>query len=207
MPVDGSTTTRKHETVACEELEMHTISHNEDHSAPDAPLIPRAPYQSSDGPSADAGPESRIDESGSLGGWFIWILTFSAGISGLLFGYELRSRSRTSVFTWLTLSAVLSTGVISSTLVSIGSDLSQHPLTTSDKSLIASCTSLFALFASPTTGVLADQLGRKRIILIADGLFVVGALWQALTSSVWGMIVGRSIIGAAVGGASLVVPL
>lgn len=27
-------------------------------------------------------------ESGYSGGWFIWTLTFSAGISGLLFGYE-----------------------------------------------------------------------------------------------------------------------
>ena len=27
-------------------------------------------------------------ELGYSGSWFIWILTFSAGISGLLFGYE-----------------------------------------------------------------------------------------------------------------------
>lgn len=35
----------------------------------------------------------------------------------------------------------------------------------------------------------------------------MGALWQAFTSSVWGMIAGRSIVGAAVGSASFVVPL
>jgi MFS transporter, SP family, solute carrier family 2 (myo-inositol transporter), member 13 len=100
-----------------------------------------------------------------------------------------------------------STGVISSTLVSIGTDLSQKELTTLDKSLITSCTSLFALIASPISGVLADKLGRKKIILIADVLFTVGALWQAFTSSVWSMILGRSIVGLAIGGASLVVPL
>jgi hypothetical protein len=51
-----------------------------DHSGPDAPLLA----------SADA-----VHDDGALGselnypsGWFIWILTFSAGISGLLFGYE-----------------------------------------------------------------------------------------------------------------------
>ena len=76
-----------------------------------------------------------------------------------------------------------------------------------DKSLITSCTSLFALVASPVAGVLADKLGRKRVILVADVLFIIGALWQALTANITGMIVGRSIVGLAVGGASLVVPL
>lgn len=90
--------------------------------------------------------------------------------------------------------------------MSIGFDLSQE-LTTLDKSLITSCTSLFALVASPVAGVLADKLGRKRVILVADVLFIIGALWQALTANVTGMIVGRSIVGLAVGGASLVVPL
>ena len=100
-----------------------------------------------------------------------------------------------------------STGVISSTLISINSDLSSRPLTTLDKSLITSATSFFALLASPLTGLLADSLGRKPLILIADALFVLGALLQAYTSTVWGMILGRSIVGAAVGSASFVVPL
>lgn len=100
-----------------------------------------------------------------------------------------------------------STGVISSTLVSIGSDLSSRPLSTLDKSFITSSTSFFALLISPITGVLSDALGRKTVILAADILFVVGALWQAWTSSVWGMIAGRSIVGTAVGSASFVVPL
>ncbi|KAJ9196813.1 hypothetical protein DTO166G4_651 [Paecilomyces variotii] len=125
--------------------------------------------------------------SKSYGGLFVWILTFSAGISGLLFGYD--------------------TGVISSMLVSIGSDLSNRPLTTADKSIITSCTSLFALIASPIAGLLADRLGRRKVILFADGLFAIGALWQAVTSSVWGMIAGRSAVGLAIGAASLVTAL
>ena len=100
-----------------------------------------------------------------------------------------------------------STGVISSTLISINTDLSSRALTTLDKSLITSATSFFALLASPVTGLFADTLGRKPVILAADLLFVVGALWQAYTTSVWGMILGRSIVGAAVGSASFVVPL
>jgi SP family myo-inositol transporter-like MFS transporter 13 len=100
-----------------------------------------------------------------------------------------------------------STGVISSTLVSIGSDLSNRPLTTLDKSLVTSCTSLFALIASPLAGILADRLGRRKVILVADILFTIGALIQAATSEVWGMIIGRSIVGFAVGSASLVTPM
>ena len=101
---------------------------------------------------------------------------------------------------------IFSTGVISSTLVSIGDDLG-HTLTTLDKSLITSCTSLGALIASPITGVLADRFGRRSIVLVADVLFIAGALGQAVTVNVHGMVVGRTVVGFAVGGASLVVPL
>lgn len=100
-----------------------------------------------------------------------------------------------------------STGVISSTLVSIGTDLSGRQLTTLDKSLITSCTSLFALIVSPFAGVLGDKLGRRPVILIADALFILGALWQAASSNVWSMILGRSLIGLGVGAASLITPL
>ena len=103
--------------------------------------------------------------------------------------------------------ACRSTGVISATLVSIGDDLSHRQLTTLDKSLITSCTSLCAFLASPVSGWLADVLGRKRVILLADVLFVVGSGFQALSPTVWAMMVGRGIVGLAVGGASLVVPL
>lgn len=92
-------------------------------------------------------------------------------------------------------------------LVTMGSDLSHRPLNTLDKSLITSCTSLFAFIASPVAGSLADRVGRRSVILLADLLFILGALWQAVTTQVWGMIVGRSIVGLAIGGASLVAPL
>lgn len=76
-----------------------------------------------------------------------------------------------------------------------------------DKSIITSSTSLFALLVSPFSSVLADRLGRKRVILYADILFIVGAVIQAVSSSVPLMVVGRCIIGAGVGAASFVVPL
>lgn len=100
-----------------------------------------------------------------------------------------------------------STGVISSTLVSIDLDLSCRALTTLDKSLITSATSLFALLASPIAGTLADTLGRKPVVLLAGLLFIIGALWQSFATTVSAMICGRSVVGLAVGAASFVVPL
>ncbi|KAK3344436.1 general substrate transporter [Lasiosphaeria hispida] len=120
-------------------------------------------------------------------GLFIWLLTFSAGISGLLFGYD--------------------TGVISATLVSLGTSLSDRLLTPLDKSIITSSTSLAALVVSPFASVLADALGRKRVIVLADLLFIAGALTQALSVTVSAMVVGRAVVGLAVGAASFVVPL
>lgn len=99
------------------------------------------------------------------------------------------------------------TGVISATLVSIGTALSGQELTSLDKSVITSSTALFALVLSPVASVLADARGRRRVILAADVLFVIGALVQAASSSIAVMVVGRSIVGAAVGAASFVVPL
>lgn len=155
------------------------------------------------------------DDTGSLlerdlrrPGLFVWLLTIAAGISGLLFGCTAPRPKIKCASIWRLIDVDADdTGVISATLVSIGSGLSGRNLTTLDKSLITSCTSFFALLASPVTGILADKLGRKKVILIADVLFVLGAGTQAVTSSVWGMIAGRSIVGLAVGAASLVVPL
>jgi SP family myo-inositol transporter-like MFS transporter 13 len=76
-----------------------------------------------------------------------------------------------------------------------------------DKSLITSATALFALLVSPVSGVLADSLGRKRVVLLADLAFILGAVIQAVTHTVWGMIAGRSIVGLAVGAGSFVAPL
>lgn len=127
------------------------------------------------------------DGSGGGIGLFMWLLTFSAGISGLLFGYD--------------------TGVISATLVSVGTSLSGRELSLVDKSVVTSCTALFALIASPLSSVLADRFGRKPVILLADVFFVVGAIVQACSFSVFWMVAGRSVVGAAVGSASFVTPL
>ena len=160
-----------------EEVEMNTMENDHEDYTSTAPLI-----------ESDAGETiTQKTQQTDGGNAFIWTLTVAACIGGLLFGYD--------------------TGVISSTLVSIGTDLSNRPLTSLDKGLITASTSFFALFASPIAGILSDKFGRKIIIIGSDVLFTLGALWQAFSSSVASMIIGRSVVGLAIGGASLIVPL
>ena len=130
-------------------MELNTMAELNDETEADVPLI--------------SGEQEQVDSDAiptSNGNAFVWALTISACVSGLLFGYD--------------------TGVISSTLVSIGTDLSDRTLTTLDKGLITSSVSAFALVASPIAGVLADKIGRKNIIIFSDVLFIIGALWQAV---------------------------
>ncbi|KAF4121659.1 MFS transporter, SP family, solute carrier family 2 (myo-inositol transporter), member 13 [Geosmithia morbida] len=159
---------------------------------PEAPLISdRQRHRGLQNDGEDDDPIAPVAEllakPGTKPSAFVLLLTLAAGISGLLFGYD--------------------TGVISATLVSIGTSLSGRELTSLDKSVITSSTSLFALAVSPLSSVLADKLGRKRVILYADGLFLAGSLVQCLSGSVAAMTAGRCIVGAGVGAASFVVPL
>ncbi|KAI5795397.1 general substrate transporter [Peziza echinospora] len=119
---------------------------------------------------------------------WLWFLTTIAAISGFLFGYD--------------------TGVISGALVVIGTDLgTATELSNGQKELITSATSLGALFAGVCAGTLADKMGRKWVIAIADVVFIVGAIMQAVSKDLWVMIAGRFVIGWGVGLASLIVPL
>lgn len=59
----------------------------------------------------------------------------------------------------------------------------------------------------PFASSLADDRGRKRVVLFADTLFIIGALCQAASRTVEVMVVGRSVVGVAIGAASFVTPL
>ncbi|KAK8107837.1 uncharacterized protein PG998_009850 [Apiospora kogelbergensis] len=164
--------------------EAPLIAHQEDHG-PDND----EPQQHHDDGYADDLAQDGVPrgEEDRKVGLFMWLLAISAGISGLLFGYD--------------------TGVISATLVSLGTSLSGRELTLADKSIVTSCTSLLALVASPLSSILADRVGRRPVILLADILFAVGALGQAYATTVGQMTAGRAVVGAAVGAASFVTPL
>ncbi|KZT36909.1 sugar transporter [Sistotremastrum suecicum HHB10207 ss-3] len=120
---------------------------------------------------------------------FVWLLAFACSISGLLFGYD--------------------TGVISGALVTIGDDLGApgSQLSSLQKELITSATTLGALVGSLISGILSDYSGRKPVISLADLIFIIGAIAQSLSHTVRAMIAGRFLIGLGVGLASCIAPL
>ncbi|KAK6204400.1 general substrate transporter [Scheffersomyces amazonensis] len=115
------------------------------------------------------------------------ILTLASSISGFMFGYD--------------------TGYISSALVQIGTDLSNKVLTSGEKEFITSATSLGALIGSFMGGFSANILGRKRVLLVSNVIFVIGTIIQLAAKTVWTMISGRFVLGLGVGIASLIAPL
>lgn len=118
---------------------------------------------------------------------FVILLTLASSISGFMFGYD--------------------TGYISAALVQVGTDLLNKVLSSGDKELITSATSLGALLGAILGGILANLVGRKKVLLGSDVFFVAGTIVQLVAKTVWTMIAGRFILGFGVGSASLIAPL
>ncbi|KAF8528146.1 hypothetical protein BU17DRAFT_73770 [Hysterangium stoloniferum] len=119
---------------------------------------------------------------------------------------------RTTIFVWLlacntTYSNSYDTGVISGALVTIGSDLGPHSLSSTQDELITSATTLGALIGGLTAGIMSDYCGRKPVLAIADVIFLGGAIGQAVCHTVSAMIGGRFLIGIADGLAACIAPL
>lgn len=116
----------------------------------------------------------------------VFLLTTLTCFCGFMFGYD--------------------TGYISGALVVIGKDLGGH-LSSGDKELITSATSLGAFITALIGGGIADTFGRKWVISFANVMFIVGGGMQTGAHTKWTMIVGRFIMGWGVGLASLVAPI
>ncbi|KAA8519177.1 hypothetical protein F0562_013433 [Nyssa sinensis] len=118
---------------------------------------------------------------------YIMRLAFSAGIGGLLFGYD--------------------TGVISGALLYIRDDFKSVDRKTWLQETIVSMAVAGAIIGAALGGWLSDKYGRKKSILLADLLFFVGAIIMALSPAPWMIIIGRIFVGLGVGMASMTSPL
>ena len=105
-------------------------------------------------------------------------------LAGLLFGYD--------------------QGVISGALAGI--DKSFHPGTLVIE-IITSWVTLGAMAGALVAGTLTEHYGRRTSILLAAAVFVVGALLEALAPDTFVLVVGRLVLGAGVGVASVAAPL
>ncbi|XVE52575.1 hypothetical protein DITRI_Ditri02bG0132400 [Diplodiscus trichospermus] len=114
-------------------------------------------------------------------------LALSAGIGGLLFGYD--------------------TGVISGALLYIREDFQQVDRKTWLQEIIVSMAVAGAILGAAIGGWINDWFGRKMSILLADGLFAVGALVMAFAQVPHMIILGRFFVGLGVGMASMTAPL
>ncbi|MFE7114049.1 MFS transporter [Streptomyces sp. NPDC057654] len=71
--------------------------------------------------------------------------------------------------------------------------------TTSNASWVITATLLAGAVATPVMGRLGDMFGKRRMLIVALGLLVVGSLICALTSDLVLMVIGRAIQGGAMG--------
>ncbi|KAJ7968972.1 Inositol transporter like [Quillaja saponaria] len=118
---------------------------------------------------------------------YVLRLAFSAGIGGLLFGYD--------------------TGVISGALLYIRDDFKSVDRETVLQETIVSMAVAGAIIGAAIGGWMNDRLGRKSTILVADSLFFIGAVIMASAPNPVLLIVGRVFVGLGVGMASMTSPL
>ncbi|XP_012572390.1 probable inositol transporter 2 [Cicer arietinum] len=118
---------------------------------------------------------------------YVLRLAFSAGIGGLLFGYD--------------------TGVISGALLYIRDDFKAVDTKIWLQSAIVSTALAGAVIGAAVGGWINDRFGRKISIVTADTLFFIGSVIMAAAPSPAVLIVGRVFVGLGVGMASMASPL
>ncbi|XP_073138994.1 inositol transporter 4-like [Henckelia pumila] len=118
---------------------------------------------------------------------YIMRLAFSAGIGGLLFGYD--------------------TGVISGALLYIRDEYPSVDRHTWLQETMVSMAVAGAIIGAAFGGMFNDKYGRKKSMILADALFLFGAIIMALAVAPWMIILGRILVGFGVGMASMTAPL
>lgn len=116
--------------------------------------------------------------------YLVYLVAAFAALTGLLFGYD--------------------TGVISGAILFIRQGFALSPTLTE---LTVSAVLLGALVGSAFSGKLTDIFGRRRLLIAVAIIFVIGTLITAFTPNEIILIVGRFILGIAIGIGSFTAPL
>ena len=115
---------------------------------------------------------------------FVYLATAISALGGMLFGYDI--------------------GVISGAILFIKKEFSLSP---GMEEIVVSSVLLGSLIGAVAGGVLADRLGRRRLLIVTAIVFGLGAIAAALAPGTASLIAARVIAGAAIGIASFVAPL
>lgn len=115
---------------------------------------------------------------------FVVLVAAIAALGGALFGYD--------------------TGVISGALLFINKEFQLTPFM---EGLVTSALLIGAAFGAVVSGRIADRLGRKRVLIASAIIFIVATLGCAMAPTLSVLIFSRLVLGLAVGGASVIVPL
>ena len=113
-----------------------------------------------------------------------YLIAAVAALGGLLFGYD--------------------TGVISGALIFIRHVMSLSPTM---QGMVVAIALAGATVGAATAGYLSDRAGRRRVILGAGLLFIAGAAISAVAQGVAILVIGRFLVGLAIGVASMLTPL
>lgn len=111
------------------------------------------------------------------------LIYFFGALGGLLFGYD--------------------TGVISGAILYVKRTLD---LTALEEGMVVSSVLLGAMIGAMSIGPLSDKFGRKKMVMFAALIFLIGSLGSAFSPEFITLVLSRVVLGIAVGGASALVP-
>ncbi|RIM75106.1 sugar porter family MFS transporter [Staphylococcus arlettae] len=113
-----------------------------------------------------------------------YLILILGALGGLLYGYD--------------------NGVISGALLFIDNDI---PLNSFTEGLVVSSMLIGAIIGSGASGPLADKLGRRRLVLFIAIIYIIGSITLFIAPNITILVIGRLIIGLAVGGSMATVPV
>ena len=115
---------------------------------------------------------------------FVYIAAAISALGGMLFGYD--------------------TGVISGAILFIQQDFALSP---GLEEIVVSSVVLGAMVGAFAGGALTDRFGRRIVLIVTAVLFALGAVGTSLAPTITLLVLGRVMVGVAIGVASFTTPL